>query len=165
MELEEHRGPGRPRKEDSVRTAIRSPIRERKRKGGAIHDRFHIDASSIPEGITYEWKRHTTYGQSDPTYDVDIREQGWEAVPADRHPELVPAGHRGPIVRGGLMLMERPVELTREAQQEDRDRAAGLLQAKKEQLGMSPRGQFERGTHPGTQPSVRTTYESLPIDE
>lgn len=160
METEiEKRGPGRPRKEE-VRSAGRSgPIRERKRKGGQLNDPFYVAPSSIPEGSSYEWKRVTVYGKGDPTYDILMREQGWDPVESARHPELVAEGHVGPIIRDGLMLMERPIELTEEARAEDRIAARAAVSVKKEQLGESPAGTFER-----TVSEVRKSYEPMPID-
>lgn len=167
METEtERRGPGRPRKEESdLRASVRSePIRSRKRKGGQLADKFHIDASSIPEGTSYEWKRHTVYGQEDPSYNVMLREQGWEPVSADRHPELVSDGYSGPIIRDGQILMERPMELTREAQEEDRAMAREVVNVKKQQIGQAPSGTMTRDA-PGLQNKVRTTYEAIAIDD
>lgn len=167
METElERRGPGRPRKEESdLRTSVRSePIRSRKRKGGQLADKFHIDASAIPDGISYEWKRYTVYGQEDPSYSVMLREQGWDPVTSDRHPDLVSDGHKGPIIRDGQILMERPIELTREAQEEDRAMAREVVNIKKQQMGQTPAGTLTRDA-PGLQNKIRTTYEAIPIDE
>jgi hypothetical protein len=163
-EIEVKRPVGRPRKEDvALRAAARSgPVRERKRKGGQLNDPFRVD--NIPPGISYEWKRATVYGKSDPSYDILMREQGWEPVDSSRHPELVADGHTGAIVRDGLILMERPIELTREAQAEDRAAAREAVSVKKQQLGEAPAGTLTRD-HQGVRPQVRTSYESLPIDE
>lgn len=161
METEiEKRGPGRPRKEDvALRSAGRSGgIRERKRKGGQLNDPFRVD--KIPDGMSYEWKRVTVYGKDDPSYDILMREQGWDPVESARHPELVAEGHVGPIIRDGLMLMERPMELTKEAMDEDRNAARAAVSVKKQQLGESPAGTFERNVT-----DVRKSYEPLPIDE
>ena len=36
-------------------------------------DDFHIPADEIPDGWTYEWKRHSTHNQEDPVYYTQIR--------------------------------------------------------------------------------------------
>lgn len=164
-EIEQKRPVGRPRKEDvAIHSAGRSgPIRERKRKGGQLHDPFRVD--DIPSGSSYEWKRHTVFGKEDPTYTTHMREQGWEPVDSARHPELVADGYRGPIIRDGLMLMERPIELTEEARAEDNYAAREAIEIKKRQMNDTPSGTLPRDAHPGTRPSIRTSYESLPIDE
>ena len=162
---EARRPVGRPRKDESIRSEMRSqPLRQRKRKGGQMSDIFHIDPSAIPTGLSYEWKRHTVYGKGDLSYDIKMREQGWLPVDASRHPELVPDGHTGAIIRDGLILMERPIELTQEALDEDRLLAKAAVDAKKQQLGQAPKGTMTRD-HPGVRPVVRTTYESMPIDD
>lgn len=164
MEIDnERRVPGRPRREAAeLRSEIRSEgIRgkTRKRKGGQVADRFYVNPDSIPNGMSYEWKTVTVYGKEDPSYNVFLREQGWDPVMADRHHELVAEGATGPIIRDGLMLMERPIELTREAQDEDRAAARDVIQTKKQQMGEAPTGHFERQS-----PVINTRYEAMPID-
>lgn len=142
------------------------PIRERKRKGGQLVSDYDIDMSLIPSGWTYEWKRVQVYGAENRQYEVLMRDQGWTPVPADRHPELVVEGHKGPIIRDGLMLMERPVELTREAQHEDRMNARAAVRAKEEQLGKAGANEFERVDAHGrpTAKINKTVERGLPVD-
>jgi hypothetical protein len=168
MESEiEKRGPGRPRRDGAeIRSEIRADgIRgkTRKRKGGQLADKYHVDAASIPEGMSYEWKTVSVFGKEDHTYSVMLREQGWDPVDAERHPDMVSPDHKGPIVRDGLMLMERPIELTREAQAEDRAAAREVIQTKRQQMGEAPAGTAPR-EHPNLQNYIRTSYESMPID-
>ena len=67
-------------------------------------DDFYVDPQSIPEGWTYEWKRHSTYGQEDPAYQVQLARSGWTPVPVDRHPEMMPVGTSDKLIlRKGLM--------------------------------------------------------------
>jgi hypothetical protein len=66
----------------------------------------------------------------------------------------MPDGYKGPIERGGLMLMERPMELTLEAREEAERDAREVVRVKEEQLGMTPAGTLTR-----EHPSVRAnTY-------
>jgi len=137
----------------AARSALRSESthgRVRKRKGGSTLNRFHVDAWKIPPGWSYEWKRHTLAGQQDPAYAVEMAEQGWEAVPVDRHPEFMPSGWTGPILRDGMLLMERPIELTREAQEEDMANARMTVRINEARLNGTPAGSFDR-----TKASVR----------
>ena len=61
-------------------------------------DDFYVDAESIPEGWTYEWKRHTVYGQEDPAYQVQLAREGWSPVPASRHPSMMPANFKDDMI-------------------------------------------------------------------
>jgi hypothetical protein len=156
-----------PRKDESdIRSGLRmTPIRERKRKGGQLADKFHIDAHTIPDGMSYEWKTVSVYGKEDPSYNVMLRDQGWEPVQAERHSDLVSEGVTGPIIRDGLMLMERPIELTREAQAEDRAAAREVIKVKKQQMtGETPAGTMTREA-PNLRNKISTHYEALAIDE
>lgn len=110
--------------------------------------------------MTYEWKRATYAGKEDMEHQIDLAENGWQAVPASRHPEL--AGRKvesdAMIMRGGLVLMERPSEVTYDARQEDKALAKEQLTTQIHRLGLT-----ERGTLPRNRPSVRRTYEAAEI--
>ena len=54
-------------------------------------DEFYIPAEVIPEGWNYEWKRRLLMGAEDPAYQVQLARNGWEPVPASRHPEMMPS--------------------------------------------------------------------------
>jgi len=134
------------------RTDQREPLRRQSRTAA---DRFHIAKTSIPDGVTYEWKRITYNGKEDLEHQIDLAENGWTAVPADRHPEL--SGRKAEvgsmIVRGGLVLMERPAELTFEARQEDKAKAKEQLTTQIHRLGLT-----ERGTLPRNKPTVGRSF-------
>src|ERR1700677_4678306 len=84
-------------------------------------DKFRFDESIIPPGWSYEWKRVSIYNQPDPSYQVNLAQRGWEAVPASRHPEMMPLNHEGGTIdRDGMRLMERPSVITDEAKDEDK---------------------------------------------
>lgn len=65
-------------------------------------------APPAPEGWTYEWKRQLVLGKDDPTYQNRLMKVGWEPVMATRHPDMMPPGHTGAIIRDGLILCECP---------------------------------------------------------
>lgn len=127
---------------------VRPPIRTRKRKGGTLADRYALSDEMMADlkarGMSAEWKRETVAGMGDPSYDVFMREQGWEPVPGERYPEYVAEGHTGPIRRDGLILMERPVELTQEAMEEEKAAARDAVRIKEQQLGNAGAGEFQR---------------------
>jgi hypothetical protein len=129
-------------------------------------DEFWIDPSSIPDGWSYEWKRHTIYNQEDPSYQVHLARMGWEAVPANRHPEMMPAGDTSNVIlRKGMVLMERPLEITSEAKAIELRRARAQVRAKEDQLAAAPQGQFERSNKDSPLVKVRKSYEPMPIPE
>lgn len=111
------------------------PVRQRKYKGGLGNkNKFDIAMEDIPNDMSYQWNNSTVYGKEDHSYNSDMAAQGWEPVHSSRHPHLVPPGYDGPIILDGMVLVERPKELTQEAIREDRMRALGEVRAKEDQL-------------------------------
>ena len=128
-------------------------------------DEFYIDPAVIPDGWSYEWKRHTLLGKQDPSYEIQLARGGWEPVPADRHPEMMPTGKKYSIIeRKGMVLMERPMSLTNEARDIELRRARGQVRAKEEQLGSTPQGTLTRD-HAKVKPNVKKSFEPMPIRE
>lgn len=126
-------------------------------------DEFYIDPSIIPDGWTYEWKRHTVWNQEDPTYQVSLAHKGWEPVPASRHPELMPKGTTANVImRKGQILMERPEELTIEARQLERRAALLQVRQKEQQLTQAPDGTMTRD-HALAKPRINKGFEPMPI--
>lgn len=160
---------------EPIRETVRESVRPNKkevigrngkslsRKRGGNVDRFYIPPNLIPEGWSYEWKREVTYGQEDTAHMMHMAENGWTPVPASAHPGyFMKDGHEGPIRRDGMILMERPIELTQEARREDEINAKNLMQAQKEQLGLSlPTGFSDQ--HRGVQPRIKQSYEPSDI--
>lgn len=101
-------------------------------------NRFAIDETRIPTGMHYEWKRQKFMGHEDIEHLVNLDANGWTPVPAERHPELsgtrLQAGKE--IVRGGLMLMERPTEITEEARELDGFAAKHQVASQMQRLGL-----------------------------
>src|ERR1700677_1920439 len=161
--------PPPPREEDPRTRAARRALELREHMGGSMDDgvdKFYIDPRIIPDGWSYEWKRHTLLGKEDPSYQVALAQKGWEAVPRTRHPFMMPDGHQGETIeREGQILMERPKEITDEVVSHDKRKAREQVRGKEEQLGMAPAGQFERDGHPQTKPTIKKTYESIPIPD
>lgn len=129
-------------------------------------DRFYFSPSIVPEGWTYEWKRRTLMGQEDPAYQVRLAAAGWEAVPVTRdsdHAALMPAGYKGQTIeRDGMILMERPKELTDEARDVELRRARNQVRAKEAQLSSTPEGTMTR-EHERVRPSIKKGYEPMAV--
>ena len=140
--------------------------RTRRRKATVNEDMFYIPIDEIPEGSSYEWKRHSVQGMEDPFYLAGMREQGWEPVNPKRHPNWVPPGYNLPhIIKGGLILMERPMELTNEFRAEQRALAKTQQREAEQRLGMTPKGELTR-EHSGVEPRIVKEYmRPLRIEE
>jgi hypothetical protein len=162
--------PTEPKVEESPRErATRKAAELRSHRDGNLDDgtdEFFVEPGVIPDGWTYEWKTKTILGAEDPAHQVKLARDGWEAVPASRHPEMMPAGYAGvEITRKGMVLMERPSEITEEVRQIELRRARLQVRAKEEQLSASPAGQFERSNKGNDMAKIKKGYEAMPIPE
>lgn len=108
-------------------------IRENMPEGGQSRDKFW--APPPPDGWDYQWKMKTVMGEEFHSYQVELARNGWEAVPLNRHPELMPHGWTGSTIEvEGLVLMERPSIFTEEARQEEMRSAREAVLTKEAQL-------------------------------
>lgn len=159
-------------REPSHEPAHDSPrVRTRTRQNAAqaTSNPFDIPLDEIPEGSSYEWKRFSVTGQSadhDPFYLAGMRRQGWEPVDPRRHPNWVPPGYDKPtIIRDGQILMERPIELTNEARQEQKQLARQQMREAQERLGLAPKDTMTRdfdGVRPRLEQQV---MRPVPIED
>ena len=128
-------------------------------------DDFFVDPAVIPDGWSYEWKRHTLLGKEDPSYQIQLARGGWTAVPASRHPEMMPTGKSYSLIeRKGMILMERPEVLTTEARDVESRRARNQVRAKEAQLSSTPDGTLTRD-HARVRPNVKKSFEPIPVPE
>jgi hypothetical protein len=155
----------RPEMDSSKERAKKRAAEIRAHRSGDIEttDRFGIDPSIVPDGWTYEWKRKSIMNQEDPAYTIRLAEGGWEPVPASRHPGYMPKGNHATIERDGMVLMERPKELTDESRDVELRRARNQVRAKEEQLGSTPAGTLPRDSDSRTRPQVKKSYEAMPV--
>ena len=132
--------------------------RTRRRKATVNEDKFYIPIEEIPEGLSYEWKRWSVVGEHNPFYIAQMREQGWEPVPPKRHPHWVPPGYNEPhIIKDGMILMDRPMELTEEARREQRQLAKKQVKEAEQRLGHTGAGELTRD-HPDVRPRISKEY-------
>lgn len=129
-------------------------------------DIFYFDPDNQPDGWSYEWKRKTVYGEENPQYQVQLEQNGWQPVPADRHPEMMPStgGPWTTIERNGMILMERPKVITDMMRDRDSKRARAQVKTKEDQLRQAPPGTFERMTHPAVH-KVNKSYEKIVLPQ
>jgi hypothetical protein len=161
---------------EPIRETIREPVRARgkkevvgrdgkvlSRKRGGNVDKFYIPPHIIPDGWSYEWKSEFIAGQENTSHMMGCYENGWTPVNAETHPGMfMPNDYKGPIRREGMILCERPIELTNEARAEEQEAARALTQAQKEQLGLAMPSGFTN-EHRAVQPRVNQAYEPADI--
>ena len=154
----------RPTNRDPVRAvAIGRDGQEISRKRKSNTNPFYIDPRMIPEGWDYQWVTHTVYNMPDTSHQVMMAENGWTPVPAERHAGyFMPPDYKGPIIRDGLMLMERPMILTEEARMEDRQKAHDQKHGARKQFGIQGLSQSFTADTPGARANTyaRSSYES-----
>ena len=109
-----------------TRTAESREAGQRKRPETHFQSKLYVPKDKIPSGMTYAWVRESTLNEPDPDNMTDRMIRGWQPVPANRHPEMVPPplpGYEGMEVqvirRGGLILCECP---TRDVEERQTDR-------------------------------------------
>lgn len=173
---------------------VRQPVREADLKPGEFLGRngevlsikrrpdqniFEIPTHLMDQNFTYEWKRFATYGKPDVTYQVQLAENGWRPVMVEPGSPFagyyMPENYRGPVEREDLMLMERPIGLTKLVRAEERNRASGQLQLNHkrytERRGVETPQGFTTA-NPNVPASIGTSYDqgpapakgSMPID-
>jgi hypothetical protein len=77
---------------------------------------------------------------------------------------MMPVGHKGELIeRKGMVLMERPREITEEVRAIEHRKATGQVRMKEAQLAESPAGQFERANKDSSLVKVKRGYEPMPI--
>lgn len=165
----EERQPLRPpvREEDPRAAAARRAAELRDHLGEVVDgiDDFYVPPDEIPDGWTYEWKRHSTHNQEDPVYYTQLKRAGWDAVPASRHPSMMPTNAgEGPILRKGMILMECPTEIVQERQDNNLRRARLQVRAKESQIAGTPEGTLTRDDA-RVRPQIKKSYEAMPIPE
>lgn len=121
---------GRSIREEGVIEADKPKQGLRRRGNSRSHDPFYIPEDMIPRGMSVEWKRLTVHGKAvsqtnseeeDPSYMIDMEEQGWSPATTDQFPRMVGKNSTAKaIVRKGMILMIRPKEYTEEARAEDK---------------------------------------------
>lgn len=112
----------------------------RKRPGGGNADPFLIPPEIVPVGWTYQWNAVSVLGNGDVvlSQNLQMRENGWRPVPANRHPGMfLQKEATGAIIRDGLQLEERPLALTEEARAEDIANARRLISDRNESLKLT----------------------------
>jgi hypothetical protein len=119
----------------------------------SFRDRWYVEA---PPGWSYEWKTHSVWNKEYPQYYNTLLRRGWAAVPASRHRNLLyPEYADESIVIEGMVLMERPKELTDRQRLRDIRKAADQVRNSEIKLTEAPPGTPSRSENPITRPRIR----------
>ena len=104
-------------------------------------DQYALPGDLPPTGWSWEWKRVEVVNKTDPQYAAELTNNGWEPVLAESYPgRFMPADYKGPIMRNGLMLMERDINLTIEAMAQDQMRARDKVQVSRRSRKLGTEG-------------------------
>jgi hypothetical protein len=114
-----------------------------------------------PDGWSYEWKRKSSMNMEDLSHMNHVRRMGWTPVPVERHPDMMHVGAEGSIERKGMLLMERPEEITLDARAKDLLMARRQVKIKEGQLTSSD-GLLGREDSK-LAPKLKKSYEPMPI--
>jgi hypothetical protein len=130
--------------------------------GDAFIDKWYAEA---PPGWTYEWKTHSVWNKEYPQYMNNLYRKGWQAVPASRHRDLTFPEYEGEsIIIDGMMLMERPKELTDRQRIRDYRKAIDQMKFSEQKLTEAPPGTAPRDINPLTRPRV-SSHVGPPIPD
>lgn len=119
---------------------------------------YSIDLSIVPAGWSYEWKRRSVFGKPDTRHMNGLGQNHWKDVPASRHPDVATEEPTGSIVVDGMVLMERPLYLTKEARQESLVKAHDQVRSVSDRLGATPSGTMTRN-HATAKAMVNRSYD------
>jgi len=158
-----------PREEDPRTRAARKAAEICDHLGGDVSDGtddFYIPAGYEPDGWQYEWKAESVLGLENAAYMVQLRRKGWDEVPRNRHPDMMPLSSKDVgIRRKGMLLMERPREINDESRNYELKKARQQVRQKEQQLNSAPDGQFGRDNKGDSMAKIKKSYEAIPIPE
>lgn len=103
-----------------------------------MEDRLHIPREQIPEGMDFRWVASEVRGKPFPQWRARAEKTGWTPV----HPEdfdgrfegRFASSNGGEFNEDGLVLMARPLELSKRAKQRDRAKAREQVMIKEQSL-------------------------------
>jgi len=148
----------------NLREAEAGMVRNRKNNTDVFYVAQNVIDQFKEAGWSLEWKRHTVYGAEDRSYEIALKDNGWEPVTADELPHYMPDDYKGAIIRDGLQLMKRPQYLTDESRREERMAAQAAINGNLAKLGQSPNPEFNRN-NPNVKPRVTKSFERMEIPE
>ena len=147
----------RPGSEDHLERARKRISEIRALQGDDDNADVFVDKwyAESPPGWTYEWKTHSVFNKEYPQYINALMRTGWSAVPAARHRDLTYNGYSGEsIIVDGMILMERPKELTDRVRRREHAKAIEQVRSSEAKLSEAGPGQAPRNVNPRTMPQL-----------
>lgn len=129
-------------------------------------DPFHIPPEIVPDGWTYEWKTKSIYNWEHVQHQVQLGMNGWEPVMAEKHDGMfMPKGYKGPVERGGLVLMERDDRLTAQSRAIDRRKALDPVVNSRQMAGLMAPSAIVDFSHDGARRNTGVRVDRAPVVE
>lgn len=138
-----------------------------------VPDRLRIPPDMVAKlerdhGMSLQWVTDSVYGKPEPQLRASQEKRGWTPVHAEDFDGMfdgmfTPKGSDGEINMEGLVLMARPVEITRAAQARDRRAAKVPTQIREQQLRGGDLPGVSGANHPTVRNSINRTRERIEI--
>lgn len=169
--MEEERMP----ESDPMAEEDRNPNAIRTRDGRVIEidhiltqndDQFDLARMGVapPPGWTYEWRVKTVKNWEWTEQQVADYRRGWTPVPAERHDGLImPKGYKGPIERGGQVLMERDARATALSRQVERKGANDAVVGSRAMAGLMPQSSITDMSHKEALKATGVKVDRAPV--
>lgn len=98
-----------------------------------------VDKIKFDYGADLQWVTYEVLGKGEPAMRQDFEINGWQPVSQDMFGGLLDGmymkrGEKGEITYGGMVLMERPFELTEEARAEEAKARIGAMRAQENMI-------------------------------
>ncbi len=152
--------------EDSRERAKRLAEEIRAQREGREDDGVdEFRAPPAPAGWAYQWKVKSVFGKEEISHQNNLLRNGWQPVPASRHPDFMPAGMNGAnIEHKGMVLMELPQELVDDARRQDKRIADMQVNQKAGQNEAAPNTMLG-DQRPETRPRLKRSYAAMPVPD
>lgn len=129
-------------------------------------DQFDLARMGVfpPAGWTYEWRVKTVKNWEWTEQQVADYRRGWTPVPAERHDGLImPKGYKGPIERGGQVLMERDARATALSRQVERKGANDAVVGSRAMAGLMPQSSITDMSHKEALKATGVRVDRAPV--
>jgi len=116
-----------------------------------------------PEGWTYAWHTWSIYEARQNSNMQASEARGWQPVPRERHPHLMPRDSDSEVIMDkGMILVELPTEIVEEYRRAELKDARDQVRWKEESIAGTPDGTMSRD-HAKARPKINKSYEPMPV--